>query len=436
MSVSRRSVGLIAIVALLPGCMDNIAEGRVTRFLGAEPTLGAARTPKAEKAVAKPAEASEIIRALQARPSVLQPGTPYARVADAVIASDARVAEAELRVARLRAEAAQKNWLPRIGPSVSLSSLGDFVSDLVIQQVLFDNGRKVAERDLAKVNVELAAVALVDDGNKRVFDALSLYLKAQQNTELRSHLVEENKEMAHFEWVMNERVKGGVSDMSDLNVIRQKIGSIRARITESEEAARIAMAELNAMSARPLDTLSGIGGLSSASAGEALDVIRARALRDRALAEARIARASHLPGLTASGSTDGSAGLEVTTDSLFGLGTVAEMSAIEATKETATRKVAEAQETANRQIASQQRQMAAYRRQAAEAGVLTTHAKQNLDLFRAQYEGGQRQVMDVVGVYETYTRALEKEIDLKYKAARAELELARLKGALAEGARI
>jgi adhesin transport system outer membrane protein len=44
--------------------------------------------------------------------------------------------------------------------------------------------------------------------------------------------------------------------------------------------------------------------------------------------------------------------------------------------------------------------------------------------------------MDVIGIYQTYARALETEIDLKYKVARSELEMARLMGALAQGARI
>lgn len=438
MRLSRRIVWPVAAMAALSGCMKDMGEGGVSRFLGTQPQVAAAEAPapKVQKAVVKPSDASEIIHALQTRPSALEPGTPYARVADAVIASDARVAEAELRVARLRAEAAQKNWLPRIGPRISLNSLGEFVTDLILQQVLFDNGRKIAERDLAKANVEVAAVNLVDDGNTRVFDALQLYVKAQENQALAAHLARADKDMGHFEWVMTERVNGGVSDMSDLNVIRQKVSSTRARITESTEAARTAMAELNAMSARPLTDLAGIGGLRDSSSGEPLGVIRAKAERDVAVAEARIARASHLPGLSASVDTQGQAGLEVTTDSLFGLGTMAEMSAIEATKETASRRVGEAQERANRQIASQTRQLEAFRLQAADARQLTAQAKDNLDLFRAQYEGGQRQVMDVVGVYETYMRAAETEITLKYKAARAELELARLKGALAEGASI
>jgi adhesin transport system outer membrane protein len=245
--------------------------------------------------------------------------------------------------------------------------------------------------------------------------------------------------MNHFEWVMNERVKGGVSDRSDLNIIRQKLASMRARESEANETVATAMAELNAMSSIPLNNLRGIGGLQEAVSGEALGVIRARAERDQAIAQAKIARASHLPGLAATGSVGQSkpkVGLEVTTDQLFGLGSMAQLEAIDATKETADRKVDEAHEDAAREIASQTRKFEAYRRQSIEAEALTTQASRNLDLFQAQYEGGQRQVMDVVGVYETYARAVENEIDLKYKAARAELELARLRGALAEGAQI
>ncbi|MBS0125601.1 TolC family protein [Thetidibacter halocola] len=438
MRLSRRNVGLIVAVTVLPGCMKDMTEGGVSRFLGgAEPRLAeTSDAPGVRNAVVRSAEVSPIIHALRTRPSVLVPGTPYDRVAQAVIASDAHVAEAELRVARLRAEAAEKNWLPRIGPRISLDSLGAFVADLVVQQVLFDNGRKLAERDLAKSDVELAAVTLVEDGNRRVFDALSLYLTVQENRELRAHLDRADAEMAHFEWVMTERVRGGVSDMSDLNVIRQKRAATRARATEAAEAALAAQAELDAMAGYPVESVTGMGGLRVVPTGEALDVLRAQGERDRALAQARIARAGHLPGLTASAATDGSAGLEVMTDSLFGLGTMAELQAIDATRDLAERRVTEARETAQRQVASQTRQLEAYRRQADEARGLTTQAAANLDLFRKQYEGGQRQVMDVVGVYETHARALETEIDLRFKAARAELELARLRGALAEGARI
>ncbi|KHQ53195.1 TolC family protein [Mameliella alba] len=438
MRIGRHGLGMIVVAVALSGCMKDM--GVVSRFAGGS-------NPPAEETVARaanasrpdPAQAAPVIHALSLRDTVVEPGTPYASVANAVIASDNRVAAAELHVAQLRADAAKYNWLPAIGPRISLNSLGDFVADLVINQVLFDNGRKKAERDLAKAHVELAAVKLVEDGNDRVDDALKLYIRAEENRELAAHLELALKDMTHFEWIMNERVRGGVSDMSDLNILRQKLASIRARRGEALETARTALEELDAMAGRPLTEVRGLGGLRDASGGAALGVLKAQVERDIAVAEAKIARASHLPSLVASGSVGDSGrlgSLDVGSDSLFSLGTVSDLRAIEASKEAAERRIGDARETADRAIRSQSSQLAAYTRQAKEAELLTRQAKQNLDLFQRQYDGGQRQVMDVVGVYETYAAALETAIELKYKAARAELELARLRGALAEGAQM
>lgn len=437
---SRRRLWAIAVLACLPGCMRDTGDNAVTRFLGMDSTTTAPMEATALPLAADVAEASPIIAALQQRQSAIRPGTPYARVAQAVMASDARVAEAELRVAQLRSEAAQKNWMPRIGPRASLTSLGDVVAQLVVEQVIFDNGRMLAERDKAKADVELAAVTMVEDGNARVFEALSLYLLAEEGRDSRAHFGRALNDMSEFEWIMERRVQGGVSDRSDLTVLRQKLGTIRARRDAAEESTRTALAELRTMTAQPMDEIFGLGGLTATAENAPLGVLRAEAEREVSLASARIQRAGYLPGLAVNGSVDrgGNAmgGLEITSDSLFGLGTMAELNAIEVGREAAGRRVAQAQEAAAREIASQTRQIEAYRGQLSEARLLTVEAKRNLDLFQRQYEGGQRQVMDVVGVYETYSSALEKEIDLRYKAARAELDLARLEGALAEGARM
>lgn len=67
---------------------------------------------------------SDLIDGLRQRRSVLPPGSSFAKVAQSVLAASAGAAEAELRVARLSAKARSKNWLPSIGPDVSLTSLG------------------------------------------------------------------------------------------------------------------------------------------------------------------------------------------------------------------------------------------------------------------------------------------------------------------------
>lgn len=382
---------------------------------------------------------SEMISDLQARRSILPRNSTYDRVASSVLAANSRAAESELRAARLRAEAASKNWLPTLGPQISLSSLGDLVANLVVEATLFDNGRKKAERAFAAADVEVAAAALSIDTNERVFTALKLYVQAERAREKSDRSRRALKDMKHFEYIMSERVKGGVSDVSDLNITRHKLAEIRSNYAAQEEAEATAIAELNAMSVRPVDDLRGLTALKVRSnATSPLSVVKAEAEKNRAVAEATMERAAHLPGLGATGviGKDSSAGLNVKMDKGFGFGTRDSLRAIEATREGATRKVNQANEDARRRLRKLEVRLAALARQSREAATLTRQAKSNLDLFQAQYEAGQRQVMDVVGVYETFARQEQEEIGLKYDAALARLEIAKEQGLLADGSDI
>lgn len=412
-----------------------------------KPKSDDAALSKAERAAQKEAEArakesaeSVIISGLQSRRSILPRGSAYDQVADNVLAANSRAAEAELRAARLRAVAASKNWLPSVGPSISLSSLGELVANLIVEQVLFDNGRKKAERAFAKADVEVAAVNLSMDTNNRVFTALDLYLKAQKAQEKSTLSTTAFNDMSHFEYIMSERVRGGVSDRSDLVVLRQKLAEIRSEMAANNEARATAFAELNAMSVRPLDSVSGVPDFNVNGLGsKPLPILLAEAEKERAIAEATMERAGHLPGLKATGSigTSGnSLGLNVASDKLLGLGTGASLKAIEATKEGAQRLVAQAREDSNRRLRALEAQLKGVQRQMGESRNLTSQSKKNLDLFQAQYKAGTRQVMDVVGVYETYARQQQSAADLKYKAARIKLEIANEMGLLASGAEI
>ncbi len=165
-------------------------------------------------------------------------------------------------------------------------------------------------------------------------------------------------------------------------------------------------------------------------------VLLAEAEKDRSVAGARAERAEQLPGLGAqiiAGTTGLDAGLIVKSETNLGFGTPAALRAIEAATEAAGRRVTQAQEDSNRAIARLAQEATALDRQTAEAAGLTQQAKANLDLFQAQYDAGQRQVTDVVGVYETYARAAQSEATLKYRAALIRLEMARDLGLLADG---
>lgn len=429
------AVAAFGVILTLSGCLGTgDGDGQVSRFR-ANP-LG-----ETSAKAAKTAQESRIISSLQTRRSALPQNSAFDQVAGPVLAANSRAAESELRSARLRAEAQSKNWLPSIGPRISLSSLGELVASMVIDAVIFDNGKKKAEREFARADVEVAAVNLAIDTNDRVHTALGLYLRGQEAREKAVLLHAAHKDMTHFEWIMNERVKGGVSDMSDLNVIRHKLARVQSDLNAETEAAKGAIAELNAMSVKKLGEVNGLADFSVAGSGaEALTVLLAEAEKDRAVAGARIDRAGYLPGLTASATVDASgntgAGLNIAPQNGLSLGMGANLKAIEATAEAAGRRVNQAQEEAGRRLAKHEARLGALGRQVGEAGGLAQQAKANLDLFQSQYDGGQRQVMDVVGVYETWVAQEQARIVLKYEMAETRLEIARELGLLADGSDI
>ncbi len=421
------------LVLLVTGCM---ATG------GAKMPSGGIFGSKSadEQGTVSTGERSGVISQLSDRRSLLPAGGTYDQIAKAVLNSNLAPAEAELRAAKLRAEAQSKNWLPTIGPSLSLTSLGDFVASLVIEQVLFDNGRKKAEREFSVADVEVAAVLLSQDTNERVYDALDLYLSAEEGRDIAKQANIALKDMEKFRWIMEQRVAGGVSDLSDLSILNHKISEIKSDRRLGEEKAATAMAELEAMGAENSKALSGLSAVSvDPEITRDLSVLKAHAEKDRDIARAKIERASNLPGLKAtatgiSGSSDIDAALQTT--GIFDLGTGARLKAVDATKEAASRKVDLAHESADRRLSTLEKTYVAAKRATGEAENLTRQAKQNLDVFQSQYEAGQRQIMDVVGVYETYARQKRSQIGHKYDAARAQLKMARDMGLLADGAEI
>ncbi len=398
-------------------------------------------TPQAQSALVAASELdadAPVFNDLLNRKSVLAAG-PLADIAASVLDANSRTAEAELRAARLRSEAEQKNWLPRLGPNLSLSALGGAVAGLVVEQSLFDNGRKAAERDLARADVQVAAVALAEDSNERVRQALELYLKAEAAKARAGVNAASISKMEHFEYVMNERVRGGVSNRADLLLVQQKRNQMDSDLAADREASNTARAELDAMSA---SSTAGINGLSAVQASAAnaapLSVLRAEAEAARSVANAKAERGGILPGvnLTASISNIGKdVGVNSSSQGI-GFGTGASLAALDAKAEAATAKIAQEREAANRRIASLDGQIASILRQAGEAKEIATQASRNYDLFAQQLEAGQRSVPEVVGVFETKLRAEREAVNLVYELARLQVQRAALLGTLVDGGRI
>ncbi|NEY91166.1 TolC family protein [Tabrizicola oligotrophica] len=425
---ARPWAGLVAMALVLTGCAG---EGGLASRMNLRP---------ADTATVPAEGGSALISGLQARRSVLPPGGSYARVADAVLEADAGAAAAELRIARLRSEARAKNWLPNLGPAVTLTSLNGLAAGLLLEQALFDHGKRKAERAYAAADVEVAAVTLSSDINQRVFDGLTHYVNAERARAQGAVSARATGRLADFADVMRQRVEGGLSDRSEMQVIAQKLVEMQATQAADREAEISATAELAAMAAMPVDGVRGIDRLSVVgNTMTPLSLVKAQGEGARAIAESRIARAGLMPGLTANAdlTSDGiEPGLRLGGAGLLGWGSKEEKAALDATGDVVARRIAEAGETAERRIVALERQIAQLQGQQAEGAAVLAQTEGNLDLFTEQYKLGRRTLLELVGQYDSFARLERDQVSLSYSIALLELEIARDRGVLVDGARM
>ena len=433
---SGKRIGQLTFVAVLglSGCMGlpDVASRSAT----APETRPDAPTAQAATTQAR----SELIADLQARRSVLPAGSSFAAIARAVEATNAGTAEAELQVARLKAEARSKNWLPNIGPSVSLNALGALAASLLVEVQVLDQGKRRAEREFAAADVEVAASKLAVDSNRRVHQGVLLFINAEA---ARGRIAVAERAMvrlSEFERIMGLRVQGGISNLSDQTVMNSKVAEMRAMIADDRSIEAQAMAELNALAGQNMGDVRGLTDIASLGGGATpLPVVQAEAEHTRRLAELRVERAGFLPTLSVGGNVlAGPAGLGVKFGPAngWGAGTAAELKANEAGAEVSARRVIQTREDISRRIAVLEEKYNGLGAQVARHSELVTQMRQSLDLFERQYQAGQRGLLDLVGQFENLAGMERALVDLRHERARVRVEAARDLGALAEGARI
>jgi len=426
-------LGLAVLGLAVGGCMGGVIPDVASKAaVTASPADPAAQSVRAN--------GSARIASLQSRRSLVPNGSSFDTVARSVTAASAGTAQSDLRIARLKAEAKSKNWLPSIGPSVNLTSLGALVTSILVEQVIFDNGKRKAERAFAAADVEVAAVNLSLDMNKRVQTGLMLYIDAEAARARAAVAQRALGRLEEFDRIMVQRVQGGVSNLSEQQVLRQKLSEMQAQLSEDQDTIAQALAELASISASPLGGVSGLAVLPEPPAGVTpLTVLLAEAERERTVAEARMTRAGLLPGLTAGGTIGGGGsgiGLSVSAKEMWGFGTGASLKALDAASEGADRHVAQAQEDAGRRVRSLEQKLVGMARQEAREAEIVGQTRANLDLFEAQYRAGQRPLMDLVNQFEQLAGMERDLVTLRYDRARTQVELARELGVLADGAEI
>ena len=431
------SGALLAVAVLLSGCQGGLQPPSMLAIsrgnAPADPALNQRLAPESGTA------ASPLIADLAARRSVLAPGTPYARVADAVLAADPGADAAELGLARLRAEAAASNRWPTFTPALTLDSLAGLAAQLVIDQPLLDHDRRAAERARAAAEVDAAAVTLATRRNARIHEGLSHYLTAEQARAQAAVAARAATRLSNLHDIVQARIEGGLSDRSEAQIIAQTMAEMQATLAADTQTRAQALAELAALSGSSLPPdLTGTNPLPAPPALEPLAVLAARATGARALAEARIARANALPGLSANATVakDGvTPGLGLGGVRL-GLGSPATLAAAAATPDLVTRQTAEAQQTAARRATELQGRIAQLRTRQLEGAAVLRQTLDNLELYVEQYSIGRRSLTDLTAQTAAAARLERDQAALAYDIARLELEIARDAGALVDGGRL
>lgn len=444
-TANLRRLPLLLGATLLGGCMANMPDlGGSMSFLKPKTdaqteTAEVSKRSSFDQDSVETDKQSVILSTLLGRQSMIPKGSSLDHVADVALTSSRRSAEAQLQTAKLRAQAEDKNWWPTVGPEISLTSLGDVIAGLVFDQVLFDHGRKKAERAYAAADVEVAAVTLSQDLNDRTFTALGLYLKGLRGQDKAQVGTNGLAQLHHFERVVQGRVEGGISNKGDLRMVRNKIQTLETKSETARESSASALGELQAMTGTAFALTPAQPLPNSYPLVEPLEVLKARAEADRSVAQATVERAGQLPGLSASARVtnqgDG-ASLNLGNDVGLGLGTGARLKAIEASKDIAARQVDEAREDGARGRQRLEANIQSLIRQEQEAVALARDGRETYQLFEAQFRAGQRSVLEVVDVYEQSVQRALDAVDAKYDRFLAQLELARDLGLLADGDQI
>ena len=380
---------------------------------------------------------SELISQLRLRQSILPQGSSFAQVGDAVLKNSRASAEAQLRVKRLTARARSKNWLPKLGPDVSLTSLSSIAASLVLDTAIFDRGRRQAERDFAAADVEMAAVDLVQDLNQKVYDGLKLYIEACRAADLAMITEGALKQMAEFERVTKIRVSGGLSDGSEYRLVSQRRAEIEATLLSYQQGEKSAWAQLATLTGQPFEGLQGLTTLPPDSGNpEPLTVLEAKGSAARTRAEVAVAKSGLLAGIGAGASVgrdgDIKGGLSLDGD-ILGFGRKDNLAALDEALEVTTRKVDEARRDSDRKIVAltQEINTLALREQA--DGSVIAQMEGNMGLYTEQYKAGRRSLIELTGQFETLTSMKRDHASLKYQIALARLDIALLRGVLVNG---
>ncbi|AWI84367.1 hypothetical protein CEW88_12145 [Alloyangia pacifica] len=409
----------IALVALLPGCMQ------VYTNAGSDPVGTTAPQAMRLRADGR----GKVIGTLAQRPGAILPGTPYAAIARAVLEGGGFRSVSELRLAWLRGKADELDWLPDLGPHLSLAVLAHMSQSVQSRPERFDTPRKQAERDLALAEIDQAALTLVDGANGQVFEAIGHHLDAEE-AHARADLLEAAyRDVASLDWPIARAVAAGLVPAQRLQELRARVAWLRAERVDAGAEAQRARSELAAMGDSRLGGVAGIGAIRELVSPPLLSELQAGILRAGVEAQERRTLNMLFDGLDARRSPEELAALE----EAFGYDGEGSEAGDWAPPTAGPRWSPVESTPGDFEIAAVAREREALRIGLGEAEKMRASAVAEAVRARQMERTGQMTAAELLGPLSSALRAQEEEITQRYALARAVLRLAYLRGTLVDG---
>lgn len=367
----------------------------------------------------------------------------YLKIASAVHGSRGYAEEALMRSNEHKLAAHKYSLLPQVTPTASVDHDGEPIAELRVEQVLYDSGRYKATRqallgDQAKTEADLAL-----QRNARIAEAILTYIDFHYARDASAASGQTAELFERFGRQARLRIEDGLGDVSEKDLFELKLLEAQADQQNFDQ-----QAQTNQRKLRRLANIDMPDEKPQRFAGDfahelAPSVRKAAAEKDHAAAGVALEKAQWLPTVALGGSigvdrhgfetdtAEGRVSVSVSKPLSWGMGSSlkSSQSELEATRlryDETVRDVTDRLAVLQLEIdhASNKIERLAKVAQASET---------RLGRFEDQFLTGAASLVEAVGLVETYKKSKMNLVEAHYDILRAELEMAKIAGALHTG---
>jgi len=375
----------------------------------------------------------------------------YDTIARSLSEQSPLASKASLEGQKLLGEGYNQNRLPQVSPTSSVDDDGDLIGRLIVEQVIFDNGRFKAGKKLLTADESRAFSDYLIEANEDIATGIDVYLRAVRLQRLLSASEKLALKYDDLHKIAIDRVSGGVGKRSESSLF--EIRKLQTHAQSASVRAELQSAKTQLQTLTGKDSFSFVpqrfnfGPSREALAQDIFEtapaILRVKADVESRLAELEQAKANRLPALSFRGSLGAGTGLglgadDQVNDARLGLsvsqplywGKNLNTEAILKNIEAEELRVKRAKRDAKVEMAALDQQINALDGQLPNQQTLIDLAEKRADNFKTDFRAGAATMVEAISLLETLKTLQTQYIDMEHERLSAELQFARILGVL------